>query len=239
MPALEDAPLYQAVDGTGVSLLSKVRGTAGRVYGDGAAIGKGGVDRRFFYGVKLVALVSDQGLIHGFISGPANTEERFLLEGLLRWRADPLAEPPTGEALTALLGPSHRHRGQRKGPSGPLGPRYAAGQATEPIVILADDGYAGQAWQTHWHEAFDVRVVTQRHARHQRLGRWLAGKRQVVESAFSRLHDWFALERPRTKSLLGWWVRLSAKVAAHNAWIILNALWDRPLGAKWDLLALP
>lgn len=234
----DEPVLYQAIDGTGVSLLSMRRGTRGRVYGDGAALGRGGVDRTWFYGVKLAALVDDQGWIHGCVSGPANTEERFLAEGLWRFRLDPTREAPTGDDLLGALGKAHRHGGQRQGPTGPLGPCYAAGQGTLS-TILADDGYGGAAWQTHWHQAYDATVVTRTQAGSGVLGRWFSGKRHVVESTFSRLHGLFALARPRTKHLRGWWLRLSAKVAAHNTLLRLNAAWLRPLGAHLDLTALP
>lgn len=231
--------LYQAMDGTGVSLLSMRRGTKGRTYHDAAALGRGGVDRQWFYGVKLAALVDDQGLIHGFVSGPANTEERFLAEGLWRFRHDPAAESPTGDDLVGALGKAHRRGGQRQGPTGALGPCFGAGVGGLPGPILADDGYLGRDWQAHWQEAFGVTVVTRKQAAGRGLGRWFSGKRQVVESVFARLHGLFALDRPRTKNLMGWWLRLSAKIAAHNLLIRLNACWNRPLGAHLDLIALP
>ena len=46
-----------------------------------AAIGKGGSDRRWEYGIKLLAVVEESGCVSGFIAGPANTEERWLAEG--------------------------------------------------------------------------------------------------------------------------------------------------------------
>ncbi|MEF2280507.1 hypothetical protein V3W47_19660, partial [Deinococcus sp. YIM 134068] len=196
-------------------------------------------DRQWFYGVKLAALVSDQGLIHGFISGPANTEERFLAEGLWRFRHDPIAETPTGDELVGVLGKAHRQHGQRQGPSGPLGPCFGAGQGERRVPILADDGYAGEQWQRHWQAAYGAVVVTRQQPQSSGVSRWFSGKRQVVESGKDRLHQHFALERPRSKSVLGWWLRLSAKVAAHNLLIQLKARWGRPLGAHLDLVALP
>lgn len=82
-------------------------------------------------------------------------------------------------------------------------------------------------------------MVTRQQAESQGLAGWFSGKRQVVESAFARLHDHFALARPRNQTLQGWWVRLSAKVAAHNLLIRFNAWWGRPIGAHLDLAALP
>lgn len=61
----------------------------------------------------------------------------------------------------------------------------------------------------------------------------------MVESAKGRLHKYFQLDRPRTESVMGWWIRLSAKIAAHNVLIMLNALFGRPLGAKFEMVALP
>lgn len=241
LPELQSATqiIYEAVDGTGVSLMSKKRGNHSSLYGDGAAIGKGGVDRQYFYGVKLAVLVCNIGLIHGFTSGPANTEERFLFETLLRFRHNAEAEQPTADDLLSILGPSHRKGGKRKGPSGPLGPCFGAGIAQPNEIIFGDDGFAGQDWQAHWQTDFEIQIMNHKQAEQAGWGAWFSRKRQVVESVFSRLHGFFQLERPRTKSLLGWWIRLAAKIAAHNVLIILNALFQKPLGSKLDIIALP
>lgn len=229
---------YHVVDGSGVPLLSMRRGGRGRTYGDAAAIGRGGVDRGWFYGAKLALEVCDQGLIHGFVSGPANTEERFLAEALWQWQHDPNAPTPSADALLEVLGPTHRAGGQRQGPSGPLGPRFGAGAATRHLM-LGDAGYAGAAWQRHWQQAWGVHVVTRQQAAAQDLAAWFSGQRQVVESVYARLHEQFDLAWPRSKGVRGWWRRLSAKVAAQNLQIVCNALWQRPLGTHLDVLALP
>ncbi|WP_415831297.1 hypothetical protein [Deinococcus frigens] len=110
------------------------------------------MDRQWYYGVKLAALVSDQGLIHGFISAPANTEERFLAEALWRFHHDPTAEPPSADALQSVVGRARRNQGQRRGFTGPVGPCFGAGLGLLSTPILADDGYAGEYWQAHWRD---------------------------------------------------------------------------------------
>lgn len=50
--------------------------------------------RQWYSGVERWAAVTDQGVISGFVAGPADTSEYWLAEPLLRWRADPTARPP-------------------------------------------------------------------------------------------------------------------------------------------------
>ncbi|WP_029479109.1 hypothetical protein, partial [Deinococcus frigens] len=82
-------------------------------------------------------------------------------------------------------------------------------------------------------------LMMRKQALAQGFARWFSGRRQVVESVFARLPGLFAVNRPRSKGMLGWWVRLSAKVAAYHLLLRLNAAWGRPLESHLDLLALP
>lgn len=119
---------YDAVDGVPVPLARRCRGLRHKVWAaDQAALGKGGSDKDWYFGVRLAAAVHPCGVVTGFVSAPADTGERWLAEALLRWRHDPLATQPTAAALAAVLGPSHQKGGGRLGPTGLIWARTAAG----------------------------------------------------------------------------------------------------------------
>ena len=74
------ASAYQAIDSVPVPLARMCRGDRHRLFGDESAIGKGGSDRRFYYGCKLLLSVSRRGVITGFLIAPASTEDRWVAE---------------------------------------------------------------------------------------------------------------------------------------------------------------
>lgn len=227
LAGLTGPPAYEAVDCAPVPLMRRCRGSRHRLYACEAAIGKGGSDRQWFYGVKLLATVSGQGVIRGFLLLPANTEERWGVEALLCWRAEPQAGAPTAAALAPVLGPAHRRRGQRLGPTGPIAPRLGVGApATAPYV--ADRGAAGRAWQQHWQAAYGATVLISSNC-------WLRRLRQVVERTFACLNEVFGLAFPRARSYWGLLSRVGAKVAALNVAILINHLFGRPPFASFDL----
>lgn len=100
---------YQAFDGVPVPLARRCRGQRHRLFGDEAAIGKGGSDRAWYYGCQLLVACTAEGVITGFVLGPADTAGHWLAEALLCWRDDPAAAPggpptrpgPIGGAATA------------------------------------------------------------------------------------------------------------------------------------------
>jgi hypothetical protein len=232
---------YEVLDGVPVPLLRRCRGRRHRLFGPEAAVGRGGSDREWYYGLKLLAAVDARGFLSGGVAGPANTEERWLAEALFRWRQDPAAPPPTAEALATALGLAHRRRGRRQGPSGPLGPRLGAG-APHAGVSLGDLGFRGAAWGRHWRAAYGAVVLTRAAyaplaaAARRAAGRWLSGLRQRVETAFQGLTDRFGLRFPRARSYWGLLTRLSAKVAAFNVAVYVNHLFGRPAYAFFDPL---
>jgi hypothetical protein len=128
-------PAYEVLDGVPVPVMRRCRGDRHRCFGSEAQVGRGGSDKDWYYGVKLVTSVNDQGLISGFVVGPANTEERWLAEALLRWRADPTAPAPRASDWAEVLPPRDRKRGPRKGPTGSVGLASGAGQATAAIYL--------------------------------------------------------------------------------------------------------
>ncbi len=108
----------------------------------------GGSDHDWYYGVQLVLTVRPDGLITGWTSGPAATEERWVGDPLLHWRFDPQAPAPTlAELTTPLFGHDHPQR-PRLGPTGPLRPTRSAGHGHD-TPLLADLGFSGVKWTAH------------------------------------------------------------------------------------------
>jgi hypothetical protein len=226
---------YDVTDGVPVPLMRRCRGDRHRLFGDEAAIGRGGSDKDWYYGVKLLTVVDAHGLISGFVLAPADTEEHWILEGLLRWRQDPAARPPTAADLAGVLGPSHQRGGQRTGPTGPLGPRPGVGQPST-VPCLGDLGFRGERWVAHWQAAYGAQVLTKAdfvavpdEAARQAARSWFSGLRQVVETINNLLTEQLGLKYPRARSRWGLFARIAAKVAACNFTILFNHLHGRPL----------
>jgi hypothetical protein len=235
-------PAYEVLDGVPVPLMRRCRGVQHRLFRDEAAIGRGGSDKEWYYGVKLLGAVDAHGFISGFVAGPANTEERWLAEALFRWRQDPHMPIPSSAELVSVLGPTHRAGGQRQGPTGPLGPRPGVGEPSQ-LAAIADLNYAGAAWSRHWRDDYGVTVLTEAEYRdlpmqdRRQASRWLHGLRQTVETAFGQLVGRFGLKFPRARTLWGLYTRLGAKMAAHNLSLYLNHLLGRPPFSACDPLA--
>lgn len=233
---------YEVADGVPVPLMRRSRSRTQQWFGDEAGIGKGGSDRQWYFGVHLLLLVSPAGYIGGWVEGPAPTEERWLLEALLRWRQYPEAGPPQVAQLEAWLGPPKSGRGW-VGPTGPLLPRLGVGSAPAGTPVLGDLGFAGQHWQRHWRADYGVAVLTKgeygaatplpvlRQLRH-----WFSGLRQVVETVNGWLEEQLGLWYPRAHTYWGLVTRLAAKVAAFNVMGYINDLTGRPHFAHFNPL---
>jgi len=236
---------YQVWDGVPVPLMRPCRGERHRLFAAEASVGHGGSEKTAYYGMHLLAAVNDQGAIDGCVIGPAATSEYWLAEALLRWQHDPEAPAPTPDDLALPLGPTHRTGGQRRGPTGPLGPRLAVGDP-RALPVLADLGFDGRRWRTHWRATYATSVLTKADYRsladptaRRRATHSFNRRRQLVETVFSLLDDRFGLKFPRTRSHYGTWTRLVAKVACHNLAVYLNAFFRLPTFARlnpFDLL---
>lgn len=227
---LVGTPQYEIIDAVPVPLMRRCRGERHRLFGAEAAVGRGGSDAHWYYGCSLCDVVLADGVISGFVVGPASTNERWLAECLYRWRLDPWAPQPESEELAAVLGRRHRH--DRIGPTGPIRGRQAVGMPTTPYV-LADAGFVGQLWQTHWQQCYGMRLVTHADADLTPAARAVlrpryAAARQLIETVHSILLGVFGLAYPRARSGWGLLVRLAAKVAAFNLAVYLNYLFGRP-----------
>jgi len=226
---------YETLDGVPVPLARRHRGLRHKVWtADQAALGKGGSDKDWYFGMHLVAAVHPAGVITGFVGAPADTGERWLAEALFRWRQDPLATQPTATELAPVLGPSHQKGGGRLGPTGLIQARTAAGvPAGGPAV--ADLGFRGRDWQDHWRTTYGATVLTKAdlpatatNAEQRALRHTACSVRQQVETAFAWLEARFGLAFPRARTMPGLLARLGAKVAAFNLSVYLNTLLGHP-----------
>lgn len=225
---------YEVLDAVPVPLMRRCRGRRHRVFADEAAIGKGGSDKEWYYGVHLLTAVNTHGEITGFIVGPADTGERWLAEALFRWRRDPEAPEPRAKELDPLPGPSHKagRHGARVGPTGSVWPRLGAGQPSDG-PYLADLGFTGGAWARHWRADWGASVLTKAdYARdipnlHRQACHWLSSLRQVVETVYAHLTDQLGLKFPRARSPWGLRSRLAAKIAAFNVAVYVNYQFGR------------
>lgn len=205
---------YEVVDGVAVRLLRRCRGRAHRLFGSEADIGKGGSDREWYYGLKLVLAVTAGGVITGFTAGPASTAEHWLVDALWCWRLDPTATPWT----PANLPPSHRRGGSRRGPNGLVWPRDGAGRPGAALVV-ADRGYRGQVWRDHWRDDYGVQTLLADDYQGQTAATCQyehAACRQVVETVNAHLIQTEHLHYPGARTVWGLRTRLAAKLAAYN-----------------------
>jgi hypothetical protein len=236
--ALLGESAYQVLDGVPVPLARRVRGQQRRLFANEAAIGRGGSEKAWYFGQELLLAVDAHGQITGAVSGPANTEERFLADALLRWRVAPTAPVPTAGELDPVLGPAHRRQGTRQGPTGPLFLRGAAGSPADG-PYLGDRGFRGTDWGRHWRDDYGAWVLTKADYPRGSEGhpgrRWLSGLRQVVETVGGWLEERFGLQFPRARTAWGLQTRLAAKLAAFNLAVHVNHLHGRPTFAAVEL----
>ena len=202
----ETAP-YEALDGTAVPTRNAKR--RGRGWRAGVAdIGRC-LRRGWIEGLRLLVSTTPEGTVTGWGVGPASTNDRALADTFLAQRADP-------EPALPSVGPS----------------------ASD--VYVADSGFAGQACQRRWVDDHHAQVVAppqpgSKHAWSRPERRWLAGKRQIVETVIGRLELPFRLDRERPHALGGFLARLAAKMALHNVCLWLNRRDGQPLLAVAEL----
>jgi len=186
---------YEALDCTGVPTRDAKRRGAGWLAGQTDI---GWSNRLGWYeGFHLLLSVNPQGVITGFSFGPASAKDQALAEAFFAFRHLP-------------------H------------PRLTTVGTPESGYYVVDKGFEGKERHWHWSNHYGARVVCppQRNSRHpwpQRLRRWVAGIRQIVETVSEKLHHTFRLDRERPHALAGFQVRLAAKAALHNFCIWLNS----------------
>jgi hypothetical protein len=218
----------QVLDGVAMPLARRARGIRHRLFGDEAGIGRGGADKDWYFGCKVVLSCTPSGAITGFVVGPADTEERWLAEAWACWRDDPTARPWDADAHG--LPPSHKRGGRHRGPTGPIWPHDGAGQPTWAPVI-ADKGFRGEHWATHWLGDYGVAIRTDDHYQGTAAPtdrRLHHRDRQIIETVNGHLVHTFHLHFPNARSFWGLRARLAAKLLAFNLGLWLNTSLGRP-----------
>jgi len=232
---LDDASIFEVIDGVAVPLMRRCRGRRHRCFGVEADFGHGGADQEVYYGVKVFAAVDNLGFVTGWVVGPASTEEHWLAEALFTWRRSPTVRAPTADDLAEALGPSHRNGGARHGPRGPVRGRWSAGAPFDG-PSLSDLGLRGAAWRAHWRRQLGACVLLKTDfapgAEQPHAKRWFNAHRQRIETTFSQLTQVFGLKYPRARTFWGLLTRLAAKATAYNLAVAINRL------AGLDTLAL-
>lgn len=165
----------------------------------------------WYEGFHLLLAVTPLGVITGFGFGAGSTKDQPLAETFFAARHTP--DPALSSVGAAAHGP-----------------------------YLADTGFEGQALHQHWWQRYRAVVIcppkhnsTRPWSRGWR--RWLAGLRQIIETANGTLLHVFRLDRERPHALEGFQARLAAKIALHNFCIWLNRQLGRPPLAFADLVA--
>jgi hypothetical protein len=199
-----------------------------------STVGTGGTQGKYYIGDQLLFVHNPKGPITGWLIGSAYIDDRWLLEGLLSAR--------TG--APQLIGPEPHPATPRtrwtEPPQGHIGPYQAVG-VWSPRPILADKGFNGWRWQTHWAQTYATRVITVPPRSSQQpwskpSRRWLASHRQIAETVYSHLVDVFGIKRLDAHSRWGQYTRVAAKLAAFNIGMFINQWLGRPLLALPTLL---
>lgn len=199
---------FEVLDGTGVATRNAKRRGAGWLPGV-AAVGQ--CTRLGWYeGGRLLLATTPRGAATGWGFGPANTNDRALADTFFAARAAPDPRLP--------------------GVGAPVSDRY-----------VADMGFSGRECEARWAAEAGAVVVCPPQSDSARawpkpLRRWLAGLRQVIETANDRLLAAFRLATERRHALDGLQARLAAKVGLRNFCCWLNRTLGRPDLAIADLV---
>lgn len=199
---------YEILDTSGVPVRNAKRRGCGWLAGQANI---GWCTRLGWYeGFRLLLATTPQGVITGFGFGEGSAKDQPLTETLLALRAQPQpAIPSVG--------------------------RRALG------VYIADIGFAGDTTHARWQALYQAEVITQPQvSSHQKWPkawrRWLHSLRQMVETVYGRLMEFFRLDKERPHHISGFQANLAAKVALHNFCVWLNKQLGRPPLAFADLL---
>lgn len=192
-------------------------------------LGYGGNHGGWFWGEQLLVSVSASGGITGWLLGAARLDDRWLLQAFVSLRHGELALPIPAAGNHRQVAPTAQH----------FAGYAAVGQAL-PRPYLADRGFNGARWQQQWRH-YGAEVITAPPTNAPTVWsptthRWLASKRQMVETVFARLHTVFELQRLNAHSRWGQLTRLACIMAAYNFGLYLNRRLLRPDGALATLL---
>jgi hypothetical protein len=209
---------FEVIDGVPVPVARGARSFHPGWLADIARVGKGGNDR-YFYGVRLLLVLSASGLAGAWTMAAGNVQERWLAELLLSAQA----------GAPQLLGPHDPTTGQPELdlPTDWVGPVQSCGPASGKPK-MTDSGFVGKEWLEHWKRDYGATVVPKPKNATPEWSRWFGSLRQVAETAFSHLCDSFGLKYPGAHTKWGLLTRIAAKLAAYNLGIRINRALGRP-----------
>jgi hypothetical protein len=198
---------YEILDTTGVPTRNVKRRGAGWLTG---LTNIGWCTRLgWFQGFRLLLSSTREGWITGFGFGAASAKEQPMTEVFLALRAQP-------------------------------NPRFPSIGLPARGGYLADAGFTGKENHHRWKTRYGAIVICEPQAHAPPWPKpwklWLHHLREVVESVFDKLLNFFRLEDDRPHELAGFQANLAAKVALHNFCIWLNYQLDRPPLAFADLV---
>jgi hypothetical protein len=216
--ALMEAGDYDVMDGFPIPVAHGARSFHPGWLADIARMGKGGNDR-YFYGVRMMMVISQHGVATGWALASGNVQERWVAELLFRTRA----------GVCGVHGPldPETHQPTVTPPTEWMAVLPSCG-APSPKPILSDSGFRGEEWLTHWATAYAAHVCPLSDAASGAQRRWWSAARQVVETTFAHLTESFGLKYPGAHSTWGLLMRVAAKVAAYNLGLMINRLLGRP-----------
>jgi hypothetical protein len=209
---------FEIFDGVPVPVARGARSFHPGWFADIARRGKGGNDR-YFYGMRLLLVLSRSGVAGAWTMASGNVQERWLAELLLSSQA----------GCPQLLGPHDPVTGQPAidVPEEWVGPVQSCGQASGKPK-MTDTGFVGAEWLRHWAREYHAEVIPKPKGAPRELGEWFSRLRQVVETAFSHLCESFGLKYPGAHTKWGLITRVAAKLAAYNVGIRINRALERP-----------
>jgi hypothetical protein len=209
---------FEVFDGVPVPVARGARSFHPGWFAGLAGVGKGGNDR-YFYGLRLLLVLSASGVAGAWTMAAGNVQERWLAELLLSAQA----------GCPQLLGPHDPTTGQPALdlPADWVGPVQSCGPASGKPK-LTDTGFVGEEWLEHWARDYGATVVPKPKHASPALSRWFGSLRQVVETAFAHLCESFGLKYPGAHTKWGLLTRIAAKLAAYNLGIRINRQLGRP-----------
>lgn len=164
----------------------------------------------FFFGFQVMFCCTKDGVITGFGVASASSKDQAMAETFLAARHTPHPD------------------------------LACVGRATI-ATYLADKGFSGPKLHRRWRLRYGAHLLCAPQKGHgpawdKKDRRWLASHRQIIETVHEKLLNTFRLAKERPHDKTGFFARLAAKAALHNACILFNRQRLRPQLAFADLL---
>ena len=226
--------LYECVDCTELPGCSLSQAASQAAHWLSGKLGRGGNNGGWFYGRQLLLSATASGGITGWLVGMAQVDDRWMLEAFVSARQETL------QVIGPEVAPQKRAAPRQVPTESSFGPAVTVGlNCHRPY--LADQGFNGARWITHWSDLYQATVITVPPANTEPAWErqdiaWLSSHRQIVETVFARLSEVFGLKRLNAHTDWGQITRLAAKTAAYNLGIFFNRLLGREDGALATLI---